>query len=465
MAESKVEKKIEKAVIDLLCDHPFFGTLLLEATIEKSDNLPYPTMMVDPRGNIYFSEEFVNKLTQPQLQAVLCHEVLHLALLHFIRQETKNKKVWNVATDLEINGCLIENGFSLPQGALIPPANERKLSAEDWYKKLLENLSIQEKTMDIHIYDDEIEKQEQGNGNQNQDSQGNQNQDSQGNQGNQNQSNQDNQGGGQEQGQKQEQNNQGQDSQKKKNKKEKERESGKGKEKKEEGKMIEKRKEMKGKNTGDKENIVKKWTDALARAVNLAKMQGKIPAGLDDVIEKILRPQLDWRQVLRQFITKTIIGDVDWSRKDRRFKDVYLPQHREKIIEIVIAVDTSGSIGKNELERFFGEVNGILQSNGKYKIWLIQCDADIQKVEVISYPHKLPADGIEIKGRGGTDFRPVFEYMRRNHLQMPLIYFTDSYGTFPSFPPTFPILWVITDAKRKKDIPFGNVIILEKGGD
>ena len=487
----KAMKKIEKAIIDLLCEQPFFGTLLLETKIEKADpSLLCPTMIVYPHGIIRFNEEFVLALTIPQLKSVLCHEILHIALLHFVRQATRDKRVWNIATDLEINGYLAENNFSFPSAALIPPQDKRGLSAEDWYKKLLENPSmIQEKVMDVHIYDDEIEQAQNEN----------QNQDSQGNQGKQNQSNQ-----GQEQENESQDGNQGQDGQgqdgqgqdgqgqdKKKVKKEgdnkksdedgKEKEgdrSGKGnkgkKKIKEEGDKS--GKEKNGENKGKKKNegrkdeendIIKKWKDALARAVNLAKLQGKMPTGLNGVIEKILRPQLDWRQVLRQFITKTIVGDVDWSRKDRRFKDIYLPQHREKVIELVIAIDTSGSIRKNEFEKFFGEVNGILQSNGKYKIHLVQCDADIQKVEVISYPNKLPADRIEIKGRGGTDFRPVFEYMKKNHLQMPLIYFTDAEGTFPSSPPTFPVLWVITEAKRKKDIPFGNVIILdlEKKGD
>ena len=504
----KAMKKIEKAIIDLLCEQPFFGTLLLEIKIEKADpSLLCPTMIVYPHGIIRFNEEFVLTLTNPQLKAVLCHEILHLALLHFVRQATRDRKVWNIATDLEINGYLAENNFSLPSAALIPPQDKRGLSAEDWYKKLLENPSmIQEKVMDVHIYDDEIEqaqnenqnqgkqnqsnqgqeqeqKQKQGQG---QDSQG-QGQDSQGNQGKQNQSNQ-----GQEQENESQDGNQGQDGQgqdgqgqdKKKVKKEgdnkKSDENGKEKEGDRSGKGNKGKKKIKeegdksgkeknGENKGKKKNegrkdeendIIKKWKDALARAVNLAKLQGKMPTGLNGVIEKILRPQLDWRQVLRQFITK-IVGDVDWSRKDRRFKDIYLPQHREKVIELVIAIDTSGSIRKNEFEKFFGEVNGILQSNGKYKIHLVQCDADIQKVEVISYPNKLPADRIEIKGRGGTDFRPVFEYMRKNHLQIPLIYFTDAQGTFPSSPPTFPVLWVITEAKRKKDIPFGNVIILD----
>jgi predicted metal-dependent peptidase len=179
-------------------------------------------------------------------------------------------------------------------------------------------------------------------------------------------------------------------------------------------------------------------------------------------VKELFEPKLNWRQILRRFVGDTmVVGDVDWGRRDRRFRDVYLPLHREKMLRMAIAVDTSGSIGTKELGAFFSEINGILNADGKYDIILLQCDARVHDVIHIVYPEKLDMDSVVIKGRGGTDFRPVFEWLKENNEQRPVIYLTDLCGTFPeAFEVRFPVLWVQV-GDEKVDVPFGEVVRLE----
>ena len=136
-----------------------------------------------------------------------------------------------------------------------------------------------------------------------------------------------------------------------------------------------------------------------------------------------------------------------------------MPTRRIKILNLVIAIDTSGSISNDDLKGFFSEINSILNCVDEYKIFLIQCDAKIQSIDEYLSPKKIDIKELKIKGRGGTDFRPVFEYMRENNILYPLIYFTDLMGTFPDYFPSFPVLWV---TKEGGEVPFGNIAKLRR---
>ena len=114
-------------------------------------------------------------------------------------------------------------------------------------------------------------------------------------------------------------------------------------------------------------------------------------------------------------------------------------------------------VGVEEVE--FALANGAMhtQQYPNFEIDLITVDARIQSHEVF-----LPGEALvyEIKGGGGTDFRPVFEYIDR-YIDHPtlLIYFTDGLGTFPSQEPNYDLLWVMPESQ---DVPFGEVMLIER---
>lgn len=104
-----------------------------------------------------------------------------------------------------------------------------------------------------------------------------------------------------------------------------------------------------------------------------ALMAGKVGSGGDRDLEALLQPQIDWREVLRDFITATCAGNdySTWRRPNRRFigAGVYLPSGiSERIGEIVVAIDTSGSIGGPQLSAFLSEVKAIAETVNPKKL-------------------------------------------------------------------------------------------------
>ncbi len=119
----------------------------------------------------------------------------------------------------------------------------------------------------------------------------------------------------------------------------------------------------------------------------------------------------------------------------------------------MITVDTSGSIGRLELEQFAGEISAICEEAQPEAIHVVYCDAAVQSAQEFG-----PSDPIRLepRGGGGTDFRPVFEWVAENDITPArLIYLTDLCCDSYSEVPQYPVLWV-TDSRRAA--PFGETI-------
>lgn len=132
------EDKILAARTALMWDHPFFGALAVRLnTIDATDDPRIDTMATDGR-NLFFDRKFVDGLKKPELVFVLAHEVMHNALEHHIRRQTRDPKRWNVACDFAINGELAGAKVgTMPKGGLIDTAYTG-LSAEEIYRLLPE---------------------------------------------------------------------------------------------------------------------------------------------------------------------------------------------------------------------------------------------------------------------------------------------------------------------------------------
>ena len=112
----------------------------------------------------------------------------------------------------------------------------------------------------------------------------------------------------------------------------------------------------------------------------------------------------------------------------------------KRTIRIMLAIDTSRSISNEDFIDFMSEMRGILNSY-KCKITVVQCDAEIQKVEQLHPYSKLD---IKFKGRGGTVFTPVFKYYNDRPDFDLLIYFTDLYGNESECHSNKSVIWVTT---------------------
>lgn len=128
--------------------------------------------------------------------------------------------------------------------------------------------------------------------------------------------------------------------------------------------------------------------------------------------------------------------------------------------DIVVGIDTSGSVSSKELSYFLGELNAIASSSGADSVTIITCDADVQ--DVIRYEKGEQIEMLECKGRGGTRVMPVFDYIANNNINVDnFIYFSDM-GIFdyPEKDVGYPILWVSSDI-RAKDAPIGETTYLK----
>jgi predicted metal-dependent peptidase len=190
------------------------------------------------------------------------------------------------------------------------------------------------------------------------------------------------------------------------------------------------------------------WSIAAEQALRSAKACGHEPAGVERPLSESCQSQQDWRAILRDFVAATTPSDYRWTPPNRRYiaSGLYLPSvERRGLGEIVIAVDTSGSIGKPELEQFAGEISAISEEAKPEAIHVVYCDAAVQSAQQFgpSEPVRL-----EPKGGGGTDFRPAFEWVAENDIApVCFIYLTDlCCDSYPGAP-EYPVLWV-TDSRR-----------------
>lgn len=203
------------------------------------------------------------------------------------------------------------------------------------------------------------------------------------------------------------------------------------------------------------------WRNALEQASIMAEtlLQGSMPASLQREIQTIKEAQLNWRHYLWRYLVRT---PIDFRDFDRRFigKRMYLETLEEETVFVAVAVDTSGSIQDQQIQAFLGEVRSILLSYPHLTCHLYYADADVHGPYVLSPYASLPTP----VGRGGTDFRPFFTRLAQERSPWSptvAVYLTDGYGRFPSEPPSFPVLWVVTPGGRdSSQFPFGETVRL-----
>lgn len=201
------------------------------------------------------------------------------------------------------------------------------------------------------------------------------------------------------------------------------------------------------------------WDTAVAGALAVAKAQGKLPASLERLLSEIVDPTVSWQDHIRGFFARRVGGGgFDWRKPDKRLiqRDIYGPRRAGNGCgPVVVAVDTSGSIGQRELNHFFGEMRGILDDVDPEMIYVVWCDAQVHKVDEIEDSSDI--DSLKPAGGGGTDFRPVFDWVDQNDVRPDaLVYLTDMLGSFPDKAPAYPVIW--GDIYGRCKAPFGDVV-------
>jgi predicted metal-dependent peptidase len=207
------------------------------------------------------------------------------------------------------------------------------------------------------------------------------------------------------------------------------------------------------------------WAMECATASHMESVRtaGKTPGALQHLFDQITDPKVPWTDHI-EAICKRLMGSgrYNWKRPDRRFigRDLWLPgRGGEGAGWLVIWGDTSGSIGEKDLNRYLGEMRGMIEDVKPQRLTVIWCDAQIHhvdEIEDLGDLEKVKARGVG--GRGGTDITPIFDWIAENRDRQPdmFIGMTDGEFTFPD-KPAYPVVWASIH-KDKNQYPYGQVV-------
>lgn len=194
----------------------------------------------------------------------------------------------------------------------------------------------------------------------------------------------------------------------------------------------------------------------VAQAAQAARMAGKLSAGLERLVDAAMKPTVRWEDVLRRFISARAKTEYTYARPKRRWinEDIFLPSlGGEKMGEILIAVDCSGSIGDQELAEFGAEMTAIKEDCRPHKMHVVYFDSEISHYDEFAEDQELT---IAHHGGGGTAFSPIFRYAEEHDLEpVCCVVLTDLYCSDFGPPPAYPVLWV-TNAST--EAPWGEVV-------
>jgi predicted metal-dependent peptidase len=190
----------------------------------------------------------------------------------------------------------------------------------------------------------------------------------------------------------------------------------------------------------------------------VTKSRGNIPGEMSDIIAKlseIKEPKFDWKGYIRRFTGKSIKIYTKKSRRklSKRYEDNPGLKIKQKK-HILVGIDTSGSVSKNELIEFLHEIHHLTRTGND--VTIVQCDTAISHIDQYK-----PGENYGIHGRGGTDFQPVIDYFNENINKFScLIYFTDGEASAP-INVKGPILWVLSSKSNMNEALPGAVIKLD----
>ena len=209
------------------------------------------------------------------------------------------------------------------------------------------------------------------------------------------------------------------------------------------------------------------------------KLPGNAPGAMSQNLTAITRERYDYTAFLKKFAVMGEVMKINDDEFDYIFYTYGLQLYEKMpliepleykevkaIKEFVIAIDTSGSTSGELVQKFMQKTYNVLKSTEsfftKINLHIIQCDADIQEDKKITCQEDFDEylKSMQIRGLGGTDFRPVFDYVERLRYNREftnlkgLIYFTDGFGEFPAKKPDYDTAFVFVDDEyNNPDVP------------
>lgn len=408
-------ERIVKAKWGLTKDQPFFAVLTLGLKAQEDVNhvLPIPTIGVNMYGDLIWNAEFIDGLDDEELKGVLAHESLHFGLNHMGRGRGRDHKMFNQATDLVVNDIIITAGMKLPHGGLVPDKNHKFNFGSHMIEKINERPAEDVyRVMMQHAKEGGQGTGGTGNGTDQRDDGGFDNHDY-------------------------------------------------------DDKPDQPLSEQ------ERKAIEQESKARMVEARNYAQGQGKLPAGMERLIEKLLPPKIPWKQVVQAVIVDTIPFDSTWARPGKKTQAVgcYMPRTvKDKTIDVVCAVDTSGSVSQKMLKKAISEVVGICNAYPNVKMTLMSHDSAVHSVIKVDRMSGDPVEQVmrwKPKGGGGTSHVPVWEWIEKNQPDCKVfIGLTDGMTDWGNEPMGYEKVFLISEGGVSlSQVPFGRALEMPIDGE
>jgi predicted metal-dependent peptidase len=323
-----------------------------------------PTAATDGR-NFYYNTRFVKMLRPKEIEFLFGHEVLHCVYDHFGRRGERDPQLWNIANDYCVNQDLKEHNVG-EFITSVPCLYDKKYRGMS-SEEVYDSLYENAEKIDISkLLDQMLDEHLDGNG--------------------------DGDGDGDQEG------------------------DGKGRPKLSEA---------------DKQAIRDEIKEAMLAAAAASGDAGNLPGGVKRLIQELTEPKMNWRELLRMQLESTIKSDYTWMRASRKgwHMDAVMPGMKlDPMIDIAVAIDTSGSIGEAMLKDFLSEIQGIMDSFPAYRIHVFCFDTEVHNPAQYNSDNLDSITEYEPGGGGGTDFTAIYDYLKAEEIEPKrLVVFTDGY--------------------------------------
>jgi predicted metal-dependent peptidase len=386
--------KVLKTRARLLLKSAFFGTLLVSAPMIRVPGLgTAATDMV----SIAYDPDWFDSLPLDEIVGVLAHEVLHIALKHGLRRQGRDPVVWNMACDYAVNLILIDCGFKLPEGGLVDKTY-KDMAAEQIYALLEKKQPKRPQRPGSGKGSGSGAPNTQGDGI-----------------------------------------------------------PGTGSDLLAPGSLGKDGKpdpaaEAAAHDPAKLREIERRLTERIAQATNMGRMAGNMPGSLLRALDNLLHPPVPWQELLRPMMRSVVKANESWSRRNRRFSQVYLPsRHSTQIRKVVVIGDTSGSITSDDLRSIGGSIVDIAEEVNPRSIHVLWADTRVAGEQVFESGDTIR---LEPKGGGGTDMRVPLAYAAELNPDV-VVLITDGETPWPGSAPDYPLITVCT---TKVAVPFGEVV-------
>jgi len=361
----QARERLVTARIGLLLRHSFFGNLATRLTLINSDE--WCSTAATDGLKFYYNSRFIMMLKPKEVEFLVAHEVLHVVYDHMGRRNHRDPQIWNIADDYCVNADLKRHKVG-QFITTVPCLYEQKYDgkpAEEVYDDLMKNLpKLNVDQLIDQMIDDHLDGDE---------SEGD--------------------GDGNDDGK-----------------------DGKGK-----------RPKM---SPEERERARQEIKQAIINAAQSAEA-GQLPLGVERLIKQATDPVMPWRELIQTNLTSAIRTDYSWMRPSRRswHMDAIMPGMTPgEEIDVVVAIDMSGSISNKQAQQFLGEIAGMMEAFDGYKVHVFCFDTEIYNPADFTSENMDTIDNYEPAGGGGTDFDAIFDYLKKiGNVPKRLICFTDGY--------------------------------------